>query len=466
MSDRDVEIDGYEALDLIGEGGFSKVYRARQVAFDRDVAVKVLDVGLDERQRRAFERECRAMGVVSQHPHIVTVYSATYSSDGRPCIVMELYGGGTCADRVRREGRLPAADVLEIGVRICGALQTAHDRSLLHRDVKPQNLFLSDYGAPALGDFGISTFDGERSSGAGGLSVHYAAPEVIEHQRTSPHSDLYSLGATLYTILAGRRPYATPGTRQRVADVALKVLREDPPRIRDGVPVPLEQAILAAMARQVDDRPSSAAALGRRLQEVQEELGLARTPLAIATTATEASTVADDLAPALDGNESGGTVTVARAAGGPAPAPATTSTQEVPSRNRSVASIAAGTAAVVGLAAVAWLATTGTDDPEPPVIEPPTTAATDVVLPPAVPAGVAVERTDDGVVVTWEGEPERGLTWQVRRVDEGHEDETWSAAEPRVHLTDVPTDDRPCLQVRTLNAVGQASRPSGVVCAS
>lgn len=471
MAGRGVQIEGYEHFELIGEGGFSQVFRARQVAFDRDVAVKVLDVGLDERQRRAFERECRAMGVVSQHPHIVTVYSATYTSDGRPCIVMELYGGGTSADRVRREGAVPATDVLELGVRICGALQTAHERGLLHRDVKPQNLFLSDYGAPALGDFGISSFDDDRAGGTGGLSVHYAAPEVIEHQRTSVQSDVYSLGATLYTLLAGRRPYATPGTRQRVADVALKVLREDPPRITGGAPAPLVDMILAAMARHPDDRPSSAAAFGRRLQQVQDELGHSRTPLAIPTSPSP-SPPTDDLAPVLDeSNEDADTMTVARASGGPPPRTghprSGPGAEDAPTRDRGIASVAAGVIAVVGLAAVAWLATTGDDQPAPAPTSPTEqVAATDPVLPPPVPSEVEVSRGEaDTIEVQWESRDEPGLTWQVRRVDDDHaEDPPIPADETHAVLTDVDPAERPCVQVRTLNAVGQASRPSGIVC--
>ena len=177
-----VHVDGFDDLRPIGRGGFSYVFSARQRDFNRRVALKVLAFGLvDERERRSFERECRAMGLVSQHPHIVTVFNAAFSDTKQPCIVMELYSGGTLGERVKQDGPLPVAQVLEVGVKICGALQTAHDRGLLHRDIKPHNLFISEFGEPALGDFGISTLDDERSiSGGGGLTVHYAPPEVLE----------------------------------------------------------------------------------------------------------------------------------------------------------------------------------------------------------------------------------------------------------------------------------------------
>ena len=195
-----VRIDGFDELQPIGRGGFSYVFSARQRDFNRRVALKVLSFGLaDERERRSFERECRAMGLVSQHPHIVTVFNAAFTSTKQPCIVMELYSGGTMGDRQKREGQLPVAVVLDVGVKIAGALQTAHDRGLLHRDIKPQNLFISEFGEPALGDFGISTLDDEMSiSGGGGLTVHYAPPEVLEGAPAGAISDVYSFAATLY----------------------------------------------------------------------------------------------------------------------------------------------------------------------------------------------------------------------------------------------------------------------------
>src|SRR6476659_4916377 len=113
---RAVQIDGFDELQPIGRGGFSYVFSARQRDFNRRVALKVLSFGLaDERERRSFERECRAMGLVSQHPHIVTVFNAAFTSARQPCIVMELYSGGTYGDRQKREGQLPVALVLAVG---------------------------------------------------------------------------------------------------------------------------------------------------------------------------------------------------------------------------------------------------------------------------------------------------------------------------------------------------------------
>ena len=282
-----VQIDGFDELQPIGRGGFSYVFSARQRDFNRRVALKVLSFGLaDERERRSFERECRAMGLVSQHPHIVTVFNAAFTTTKQPCIVMELYSGGTYGERQKREGQLPVAVVLDVGVKIAGALQTAHDRGLLHRDIKPNNLFISEFGEPALGDFGISTLDDERSiSGGGGLTVHYAPPEVLEGSPATPLSDVYSLAATLYTLLEGTRPFApAPGARQSVGELARRIMLEEPPRARrPDVSRSLADVLAGAMAKRPGDRPASAGALGQELQRVQGELGLSVTPLPLAT---------------------------------------------------------------------------------------------------------------------------------------------------------------------------------------
>ena len=261
-----VQIDGFDELQPIGRGGFSYVFSARQRDFNRRVALKVLSFGLaDERERRSFERECRAMGLVSQHPHIVTVFNAAFTTTKQPCIVMELYSGGTLGERLR-SGRAacPSPMVLDVGVKIAGALQTAHDRGLLHRDIKPQNLFISEFGEPALGDFGISTLDDERSiSGGGGLTVHYAPPEVLEGAPATPISDVYSFAATLYTLLEGTRPFAPPaGQRQSVGELARRIMLEEPPRVRPRRRARGRWPTL--LARTMAKRPERAPAVGGR----------------------------------------------------------------------------------------------------------------------------------------------------------------------------------------------------------
>ena len=225
------------------------------------------------------------MGLVSQHPHIVTVFNAAFTTTKQPCIVMELYSGGTLGERLKRDGRLPVATVLDVGVKIAGALQTAHDRGLLHRDIKPQNLFISEFGEPALGDFGISTLDDERSiSGGGGLTVHYAPPEVLEGSAATAVSDVYSFAATLFTLLDGTRPFAPPaGSASRSASWpggscsrTRRTLR------RDDVP----RSLVAAGPHDVEAARGPPAVGGRARPGAAARAGRARagvTPLPLAT---------------------------------------------------------------------------------------------------------------------------------------------------------------------------------------
>ncbi|MBY5161287.1 serine/threonine-protein kinase [Salsipaludibacter albus] len=454
-----VRLPGFTDFELLGEGGFATVYRARQADFDRDVAVKVLNVGLDARQRAAFERECRAMGVVSQHPHIVTVYSAGWTQASEPCIVMELFDRGTTADLLRADGAVDHAEVLDIGVKMCGALQTAHDRGVLHRDIKPQNIFLSAFGEPALGDFGISAFAGDgtgEGAGVGGFSIHYAAPEVIERRHADHLSDVYSLGATLYTLLAGRRPFATPGRSQSTRDVALRVLRETPPRLA-GVPGPVAELVMTTLSKRPEERPASAASLGRELQALQESLGLTRTRFTVSGDAPTPSPAG--AGPDLEEP----TATVAR------PSQRTRASDEPErspvSRRRLAISVAAGVVTIGGIGLLAWSAArTPPSDPVPTAL-----ATDDAVVDDdffdlvATPTAVRLEQLDDGrVQVRWQG-PE-DATFEVQRVDGAAGDEAAMTAEASPLVLDDVVGQRPCVVVRALGANGRLSEDSPPAC--
>jgi serine/threonine-protein kinase PknK len=509
-----VQIDGFDQLELIGKGGFSYVFSARQKDFNRRVALKVLTFGLvDERERRSFERECRAMGLVSQHPHIVTVFNAAFTASKQPVIVMELYSGGTMGDRQKREGRLPVAVVLDTGVKIAGALQTAHDRGLLHRDIKPQNLFISEFGEPALGDFGISTLDDERSiSGGGGLTVHYAPPEVLEGAKATAISDVYSFAATLYTLLEGARPFApTRGSRQPIAELARRIMLEAPPRMRrDDAPRGLSELLARTMSKSPDDRPVSAAAFGRELQRIQGELGLAVTALPLvapppaaapAPTATEqgpsqgpaeapaplpppapsadavaARPVDDRDVPVEirpvgangDADVDGHTITVGRPAAPTDEGHDTRTGAAVSeaSTRRIVIGTAAGVVCLLAVAASLFFFGRGGDGGSESTVPGPTTTQR-VELPPPTPQGVTVARgAGDGeqVVVAWQavGEPDSGITYQVRQQNPSGPARNTDAL--AVTIDGVSPAERPCFVVIAITPAGQTSNESDLAC--
>jgi len=277
-----LSIPGYEGLNQIGKGGFSRVYRGEQTKLKRTVAIKILNFGLnDEADRRSFERECELMGRVSTHPNIVTVHDTEFTTNGQPCIVMEHYPGGSLAELISEVRQLNPKEVLEVGVAIAAALEASHQAGVLHCDLKPQNILISEFGQPALGDFGISTFTEERtrtgSDASAGFTLAYAAPEIVEGASPSVQSDIYSLAATMYTSLAGRRPFhylGPSGEKPTAAEQARRILLELPAPLTDvGVPTELDQLIRGAMAKDPAQRPESAAQYAHTLHEVGQRLG-------------------------------------------------------------------------------------------------------------------------------------------------------------------------------------------------
>ena len=280
MSDTVPEVPGYGDLREIGSGGYSRVYRARQFEFERPVAIKVLNNRLkDSAAVAAFERECRTMGALWDHPNIVTVFASAFTSDERPCIVMKLFHEGSYSQVLRRAGPVVLDELLLLSVKVAGALATAHREGVVHGDVKPQNIFKSKFGEPALGDFGISTFVGRQDDHAPrGFSVHYAAPELIEGT-PGPAADQYSLAATIYTLALGERPFesADSPTSNTNARVLLRVLDDPTPRLPDRFPTVFADAVIRAMQRDPAQRYPDLAAFGVALADVERQLGLRQT---------------------------------------------------------------------------------------------------------------------------------------------------------------------------------------------
>ena len=201
---------------------------------------------------------------------------------------MEHCSGGSLARKVAAQGPLPVDEVVSIGARLCSALHAAHEAGILHRDVKPHNVLLTAYGEPALADFGIAsvvTVDdtGSVATETAAYTVVHAAPEILEGKAATAASDIYSLGSTLYTLLAGQAPFAKEA-RTGLAPLVSRILRNDLPAIaRPGVPPELELLLRRCMAAEPHDRPASAVELGASLTE----LGQGLTPVASIPRAAE-----------------------------------------------------------------------------------------------------------------------------------------------------------------------------------
>lgn len=278
-------VPGYVINALLGRGAFGVVYRAWQPAFARQVAIKVLLDTLDDRDSARLLRECRALGAASTHPNIVTVHDAGFTDDGRGFLVMEYLSGGSLADRVERDGTLPWRDVTRIGVGLAGALETAHRAGVLHRDIKPDNVLLSDYGEPKLADFGIARLAAGTATRTGPVyaSILYAAPEVLAAgSQSSAASDVYALGGTLLTLLTGRPPFV-PKADEPVGAFIGRIVSTPPDLRVPDVPVSLMAVLGRALAKDPSARQATAEELGEALREVEQEAEIPVTPMAIGT---------------------------------------------------------------------------------------------------------------------------------------------------------------------------------------
>jgi serine/threonine protein kinase/ABC-type branched-subunit amino acid transport system substrate-binding protein len=282
----DIGVPGIEDAEEIGSGGFGWVYRARQPAFAREVAVKLLRGRiLDERVLERFQRECSAIGVVSSHPNIVTVHDAGTTPTGYPYIVMEFLSSGSLGDRLEREGPLDWREAVRIGIKMAGALHTAHLSGVLHRDLKPENILVSEYGEPLLADFGIARIVGAKETTAGVITASFAhaPPEVVAGQRPDARGDIYSLGSMLHALLTGSPPFLLPDD-DNVLPMIARISTVPPPDLRPyDIPEPLITAIEAAMEKLPRNRPETALAFGRQLQAAQQVSGEVVTRLRVPT---------------------------------------------------------------------------------------------------------------------------------------------------------------------------------------
>ncbi|OBF88006.1 protein kinase [Mycobacterium sp. 852002-51163_SCH5372311] len=282
---------GFENAQQVARGGAGVIYRCYETALGRNVAVKVLPSHFDEESRERFLREGYAMGGLSGHPNIVHILRVGVTPSGKPYIVMPYHAADSLAVRLRHEGPLPWPEALRIAVKLCGALETAHKTGTLHRDIKPANVLVNDYGEPLLSDFGIAHIEGGYETATGFFSgtIDYTAPEVMTGNPATVASDLYSLGATIYALIAGGAAHE----RKSGEDLIAQYLRISTSRVPDmrpeGIPDAVCSAIEKAMSIDPAARPVSAEQFGRELQAAQRSCGFKPDSMAITNTATGSS---------------------------------------------------------------------------------------------------------------------------------------------------------------------------------
>lgn len=274
------ELPGFTAIELLGSGGFADVFLYEQHTPRRRVAVKVLLAeGLSEGSAEAFAAEADIMAQLSTHPAIVTIYQAGVSVDGRPFLVMEYCPRPNLQARYRAE-RFSVAEALRVGIQVSAAVETAHRAGILHRDIKPANILVTEYRRPALTDFGIAATMTSDSQSEG-MSIPWSPPESFaEPSRGDVTSDVWALGATVYTLLAGRSPFEVPGASNSGADLISRI-ESAPlgPIARPDVPASLERVLARAMAKRSASRYASAMDFARALQRVQIELRQSQTSI-------------------------------------------------------------------------------------------------------------------------------------------------------------------------------------------
>ncbi|MCZ4586753.1 protein kinase [Rhodococcus opacus] len=266
---------GFDDAREIGRGGFGVVYRCTQAALDRAVAVKVLSGDLDDESRARFLREQRAMGRLTGHPNVVSVLEVGVTPSGLPFLVMPYHPQDSLDARIRRQGPLTVTEALRLGVKMAGALETAHRFGIVHRDVKPSNILLTDYDEPALTDFGIAHITGGFQTATGTItgSPAFTAPEVLEGDTPGPSSDVYGLGATLFAALTGHAAFERRSGEQVVAQF-LRITTQPAPDLRgSGIEADVAAMLEHAMSRDSHERPS-AAMLGEALQDIQFRRGV------------------------------------------------------------------------------------------------------------------------------------------------------------------------------------------------
>src|ERR671921_710594 len=272
---RTVLDDRYDVVRPLGSGGMGEVYLARDRVLGRDVALKVLrgQYAGDEEFAERFKREAMSAASLS-HPNIVQIYDRGETEEGASYIAMEYVPGGTLKERISKEGPLEATDAASSGAQVAEALGAAHDRGMVHRDIKPQNVLLAARGGAKVADFGIARAGSSATISRTGSVIGtagYMSPEQALGNPATPKSDLYSLGVVLYEALTGELPY----TADNPIAVSMKHVNEPlrpPIEIDPSIPEGMNALVTKLLAKDPEDRYADADELANDLWRVNRGL--------------------------------------------------------------------------------------------------------------------------------------------------------------------------------------------------
>ena len=286
----------YEIREIVGEGAMARVYKAYDPEIDRTLAVKLLKAQLadDDQYRLRFLREARAAGVLS-HPNIVTIFDV--GVDGKhPYIAMEMIDGMTLGDVLRTDNQLSVKEIVEIGIQLTRALDYAHKKGIIHRDIKPGNIMLvSETNAVKVADFGICRMDDPEGGEANQQTQlgdvlgtpNYMSPEQVLGQKVDSRSDLFSVGVVMYKLLTNSLPFEGDS----VISVAYKIAKSEAPPVqtlRPDIPLTLRRIVERALKKQPEKRfqtgeefAQALIGVARELNEEESKKGTGRIPLGI-----------------------------------------------------------------------------------------------------------------------------------------------------------------------------------------
>ncbi|MEM7272988.1 MAG: serine/threonine-protein kinase [Actinomycetota bacterium] len=260
-------IDGLDQVSVIGTGGSATVYRARQPALDRIVAVKVVHAAWSMETRERFDREREVTGRLSGQAAIVPIFQTGITRRGEPYLLMPFYQRGSLFGLLRTRGPLPWREATFLIEGLARTVADCHADGVVHRDVKPGNVMLTRHAGPRLADFGITLPVGaDTGAGAVAYTPSYSPPEAFRAGSVQPTVDVYALGATLWALLAGHPPHTEVGQPVEVEAVLHRASQGPPPPPTATTPGPLVELIDRAMAVAPADRPSDGTAFAAELR--------------------------------------------------------------------------------------------------------------------------------------------------------------------------------------------------------